>query len=996
MRTVNARQAVLLAAVAVAAAGSLEALAQAPAGRSGTAPAAKPAVATVGARPIAREDWERRSAAALEDFRRRSGSADLPEEVRDMVRRQVLESQVRIELLALEAKRTGVTATAAEAEAVLKQDPFFNPGGKFDEQRFLAIKTGQKPAFDATIAALAEQVAARKLSARIEARYRPSDDSLRRAAVRALSRVTLEHLSLRTGDFEGAYPEPREQDVLDYYAAHAPDWQRPDRASLTVVFVNSPGLTEAERSAPGGVEAWTRRMKALADSILGQVRGGATLEQAAGFLGPRPNTVVTSDNFPGYWRAAESLNRRLFDPAGVGKVIPEAFPAAEGWLVVRVDRMTPAHVAPLRDVAREIRGLLRKDRREHHGEHEQRALYSRLRDSLAAPGWRFRLALSDTADVRVPEPTAAELDRFYRGHLADYSGFDPKTGSIVSRPLAEVREEVRARWFAEQRRVETRLRAEELLKAWRAGRRDARLESRLRVRESEPLVAGADLGEGAGFAALRDSVWSYADPRGPGLVQAGGGWIVWTVAGKVERAVPSFEQARPLLARRAAEERAMDEERGARALFDADPKRFGGSEVIHFTRFPVTPVSPLGVPLTRQEVENHHRANLDKYSAPELVTARHILVRPAAEAPEADAAARARAADLLRRARAGEEFAKLAREHSDDEATKDKGGDLGTFGRGTMLDAFERAAFALGPGDYAPEPVRTPLGWHVIYCVDHAPAVIHDLDWIYAIVGSDAAREKASRMAAARADSFTRALKGPADARAAANRFGLTMFSLTKVKGESSVNPGLAEYFARLDRAKPGEMVARAERMPGSDYFVTWVDSIVPQRTPGWESSRRAALEEYRRGAGARALESKKAELDSLLAAGWTLDSLGALWGGLERAADFQPNRGLPGLGGGPALDSLVREAPGRRPLQPGGVSGWLALPGGAARVRLVSRSEPSREQLLARMENDRAAAVERGLIAYFEGLRKRWPVRILDARMREVMPAQPPPPDAF
>lgn len=990
----NARQAVLLAAVAVAAAASLEALAQGPAARPGAAPAAKPAVATVGARSIAREDWERRCAVALDDFRRRSGSAELPDEVRDMVRRQVLESQVRIELLALEAKRTGVTASAAEAEAVLKQDPFFNPGGRFDEQRYLAIKTGQKPAFDATLATLQEQLAARKLGTRIEARFRPADDSLRRNAVRALERVTLEHLSLRSGDFDGSYAEPRESEVLAYYAAHTADWQRPDRASLTVTFVNSPGLTEAERSAPGGTEAWSRRMKAVADSVLGEVRAGATLEKAAGFLGPRPNTVVTSDNFPGYWRAGESLNRRLFDPANAGKVIPEAFPAAEGWLIVRVDRLTPAHVAPLRDVAREIRGILRKDRREHRGEYEQRALYARVRDSLAAPGWRFRLAVAETADVRVPEPGEAELDRFYRGHLADYSGFDPKSGGIVSRPLAEVRDEVRSRWFAERRRVEVRLRAEELLKSWRAGRRDARLESRLRVRETEALVAGANLGEGPGYDALRDTVWAYADPRGPGLVQAGTGWIVWAVAGRVERATPSFEQARPLLARRVAEEAAAAEERGARALFEAAPKRFGGSEIIHFTRFPVTPVAPIHVPLTREEVENYHRANLDKYSAPELVTARHILVTPASESPEADAAARARAADLLRRARAGEEFAKLAREHSDDEATKDKGGDLGTFGRGTMLDAFERAVFALQAGEYAPEPVRTPLGWHVIYCSDHAPAVIHNLEWIYAMVGTDAAREKASRMAAARADSFTRVLRGPAEARAAANRHQLSLFTLTKPKGESSMNPGLAEYFARLDRAKPGEMVQRAEKMPGTDFFVTWVDSIVPAGAPSWEASRRAALEEYRRSAGSRALEAKQAELDSLLAAGWSLDSLGALWGGLERAADLQPSRGLPGLGGGAVLDSLVREAPGRTALRPGQVSGWLALQGGVSRVRLLSRSEPSREQVLARMENERAAAVERGLIGYFEGLRRRWPVRILDARMREVLPAQPPPPD--
>lgn len=988
----NARQAVLLAALAAVAAASIEALAQGGSPSTGGAAAPRPAVATVGTRSIAREDWERRCAIALEDFQRRNGGEALPAEVRDLVRRQVLESQVRIELLVLEAKRTGVTVPAAEAEALLKQDPFFNPGGHFDEQRFITVKTTQAANFNNAIAAMQEQLAARRLNGEVEARFRPSDDSLRRAATRSLSRVTLEHLSLRQADFDGSYPEPREQDVLDWYASHSADYQRPDRARLTVTFVNSPGLSDSIRALPGGSEAWTRRMKAIADSILGEVRGGATLESAAAFLGPRPNTVVTADNFPGYWRGSEAQNRQLFDPRNVGRVIPEALPAAEGWLVVRVDELVPAHVAPLREVAREIRGLLRRDQRVNHAQYEQRALYARVRDSLAAPGWRFRVALADTADVRVEAPSEVELDRWYRGHLADYSGFDAASGAIVSRPFAEVREEVRARWTTERRRVETRLRAEALLRAWRSGKRDAKLEAAMRVREIGPVVAGSALDDTPGMQALTDSVWSYADPRGPGLVPVGRGWALWSAAGRVDRAVPTFEQARPLLARRLAEEQEAAEETGARRLFEEDAARFGGGEVVHFSRFPITPVNPLRISLTREEVERYHREHLDKYSAPELVTAKHILVAPASASPEDDRAAKSRAEDLLRRAKAGEEFARLAREFSDDPATKDKGGDLGTFGRGTMVDAFERAAFALRPGDFAPAPVRTPLGWHVVYCSDHVPAVIHDLDWIYASVGSDAAREKASRLAAARADSFTRALRGPADARAAANRHNLTIFSLSKRVGESSVNPGLAEYFANLDRAKRGEMVARAERMPGSDFWVTWVDSVVPAGRPSWEGARTAALEAYRRGAGARALEAKRAELDSLFATGWSLDSVATLWGGLERLADALPGRGLGSLGGGPTLDSLLLEGRGRRPLAVGEVSGWLSLTNGVARVRVAARNEPSREQLLARVENERAAAVERGLIGYFDRLKQRWPVRILDAKMRSVAAAQPPP----
>ncbi|HVG31886.1 MAG TPA: peptidylprolyl isomerase [Pyrinomonadaceae bacterium] len=82
--------------------------------------------------------------------------------------------------------------------------------------------------------------------------------------------------------------------------------------------------------------------------------------------------------------------------------------------------------------------------------------------------------------------------------------------------------------------------------------------------------------------------------------------------------------------------------------------------------------------------------------------------------PELDPAkARPTAEDVLRRARAGESFEKLAQEYSADPSNKNKGGDLGWFGRGRMVKAFEDAAFALQPGQIS-EVVQTEFGYHII------------------------------------------------------------------------------------------------------------------------------------------------------------------------------------------------------------------------------------------------------------------------------------------
>lgn len=165
----------------------------------------------------------------------------------------------------------------------------------------------------------------------------------------------------------------------------------------------------------------------------------------------------------------------------------------------------------------------------------------------------------------------------------------------------------------------------------------------------------------------------------------------------------------------------------------AAEKEYHQKHTREFMRPAQTRVSYFVLPLEKVEagtkvrakaVERHYKRFLEeKFTTPKEVRASHIL-RKLTEKPtaEQEAAARALLESILERLGNGADFAELAKKHSQD-ASKNRGGDLGFFKAEEIFSQISRAAFGLEKGGLS-GVVRSPFGFHIIKVTDVKPAVV--------------------------------------------------------------------------------------------------------------------------------------------------------------------------------------------------------------------------------------------------------------------------------
>jgi len=312
-----------------------------------------------------------------------------------------------------------------------------------------------------------------------------------------------------------------------------------------------------------------------------------------------------------------------------------------------------------------------------------------------------------------------------------------------------------------------------------------------------------------------------------------------------------------------------------KAWYEARQKEFAVPEQVRVEWVELSPEALAAqAVVSAEDVQKFYETNQPRFMTKEERRASHILVTVKPDATEADVkAAEEKAKGIAERVRkAPATFAEVAKKESQDPGSAVQGGDLGFFGRGAMVKAFEDAVFA-AKKDEIVGPVRSEFGFHVIRLTAEKPAKGKSLAEATPEIEADLKKSAASRRFAEIAEGLANMVyEQPTSLKPVSDQYKLPIqqsgwFSRNAGAPPPLANPKvLAEIFSdNAIKAKrntaaiegnPGTVVAARviEHKPAEQRPLEAVRAVVESRARREEALKlaqaegEAALKEYQAG----------------------------------------------------------------------------------------------------------------------------------------------------
>ena len=356
-----------------------------------------------------------------------------------------------------------------------------------------------------------------------------------------------------------------------------------------------------------------------------------------------------------------------------------------------------------------------------------------------------------------------------------------------------------------------------------------------------------------------------------------------------------------------------------------------------------------------EEIEARYKDSIQTYTTPEQVRASHILLKTEGKD---EAAVRKTAESVLAKVKGGGDFAALAKQYSEDDLSKVKGGDLDFFGRGAMAKEFENAAWALEPGQTS-DIVRSPFGFHIIRLTAKRPGATRPLQEVRPQIEDGIRFEKARAEAGRIAEEIGKSITTPADLDRVAKERGLTvgdsgLFAREEPLMGLGFAPAVATEAFTLEQGKVSGSIATNQGFA----FLT-VTEIKPSYVPPVTEVAAKVREDVVR---TKALEVAQQRAAGLSKATGNFAAAARAAGATVASTDFiARGSALPTVGVNQRMDDLAFAQ------KPGGVTAPVATDGAVAVAQVKERQDISKEGLAGEGERLRQELTSLRTGSFFE-----------------------------
>src|SRR5271165_5936916 len=325
---------------------------------------------------------------------------------------------------------------------------------------------------------------------------------------------------------------------------------------------------------------------------------------------------------------------------------------------------------------------------------------------------------------------------------------------------------------------------------------------------------------------------------------------------------------------------ATPDEAALKAYYDAHKSEYMTPETVDL-RYVELSLSALQGKVSLDEAqlkayyEEQKQKTPERFTQPEQRRVSHILL--AVENPKDDAAVKAKAEGILKRAQAGEDFAKLAKEFSQDPGSAVQGGDLGWAERKVYVGPFGDAAFGMKV-DEIKGPIKTQFGYHILKLEGIQPTKVKSFDEAKADLEAEYKRSEAERLFNNAQDQLAdAALQNATDLDVVARKAGLKVQEIenfTRKEGGGALGnvPAVTEAAFSQD-VLDGRVSPIVEVVKGRGVVLRATDHKVPQQKP-LEAVRTEVLAAWKKQRGVELAAAAAADAVKRLNAGESWDAV--------------------------------------------------------------------------------------------------------------------------